>query len=395
MKKKHDDSLDSVLKSYRRRQQSGPFILWGLAATLLLVGIIVLVVWLTGPNKPKKMSLSLFATETPTPTLTSTPTMTPSPTSTATVTPTPTITLTPTPSAPFKYTIQEGESLATVAEQFNLGDNGILLILLLNPQIDPENPIVFVGQEITVPNPGMELPTATPIPPDLPRGTKVKYVVQMGDTLAVIAGKLNSTVEKIIEENDIENANEIFVGQVLVVPVNLVTPTPTRLPPTANPNDTPTPNAAFSPTPSGSAPCEYDENEDFVNALLPLINEARKNEGLPELTVNEKLSNAAMEHSIDMACNSLLSHTGSDGSTPKARVDAQNYKAALVIEDIYAQPPQYGGDAQAAFDWWMDDPPHRADLMNAEVTEIGIGYAYYQDSALGGYFTVVLAKPAP
>ncbi len=390
--KKNDDSLDSVLKSYRRRQQRGPFILWGLAATLILVGIIVLVIWLTGPNKPKKFSL--FATETPTPTQTNTPTMTPSPTSTATVTPTPTITLTPTPSAPFKYTIQEGESLAAVAEKFNLGSDGILLLLMLNPQIDSENPIVFVGQEITVPNPDMQLPTATPIPPDLPRGTKVKYIVQPGDTLALVAGKLNSTVDAILEENEIDNANEIFVGQVLTVPVNLVTPTPTRLPPTANPNETPTPSGNPSPTPAGGA-CAYTENEDFVNALLPLINNARREQGLPELHLNEKLSQAAMEHSIDMACNSLLSHTGSDGSSPPQRVEAHGYAASLVIEDIFAQPPQYGGDAQAAFDWWMDDPPHREDLLNADVTEIGIGYAYYEDSALGGYFTVLTAKPAP
>jgi LysM repeat protein len=82
----------------------------------------------------------------------------------------------------------------------------------------------------------MELPTATPIPPDLPRGTRIDYVVESGDSLALIASKFNSTEEAIlaIEENALEDPNAIFVGQLLVIPVNLVTPTATR-PPTSTP----------------------------------------------------------------------------------------------------------------------------------------------------------------
>jgi LysM repeat protein len=101
---------------------------------------------------------------------------------------------------------------------------------------------VYPGLEIIVPNPGMPFPTATPIPPDLPRGTKIDYVVQSGDSLANIASIFNSTVEAIIEENDLADPNAIYVGQLLVVPANLVTPTPT-LPPTSTPavSRTPTP----------------------------------------------------------------------------------------------------------------------------------------------------------
>lgn len=241
-------STRSVIESYRkRRQQNQVFFVWGGAGLLILIGIILLVIWLIGPSKPLS---GLFATETPTPTLTFTPTATNTPTETPTLTATFTETLTPTQSAPYLYIVQEGDFLATIAEQENLGPDGIALILLLNPYdpttgqgIDPTTQIVYPGQEILLPNPGMELPTSTPIPPDLARGTILTYSIQAGDTLAGIAALFNSTVDAIIEENELEDPNAIFVGQQLDIPVNLVTATAT-FPPTSTPL---TPSATSTP----------------------------------------------------------------------------------------------------------------------------------------------------
>ena len=243
-------STRNVIESYRkRRQKNQAFFVWGGATLLILVGIILLVIWLTGPSKPLT---GLFATETPTPTLTFTPTLTNTPTETPTITPTFTETPTATRSAPYTYIVQEGEFLATIVEKENLGDDGVALILLLNPYdeenftgIDPATQIVYPGQEILLPFPGMPLPTATPIPPDLARGTLVTYTIQAGDTLAGIAGLFNSTVDDIIEENSLADPNAIFVGQQLVIPVNLVTATAT-FPPTSTPL---TPVATATSTP--------------------------------------------------------------------------------------------------------------------------------------------------
>jgi len=224
----------------KRKKRGGPNFIYIIAGVLVLGGVILLIAWLTGSSKPLN---AFFATETPTSTLTFTPTNTlpptetPLPSSTATITPTATF------STISRYTVQVGDSLFSISEKYNLGDNGIPLILMLNSYsvdpttgipigIDPTTLNLIPGQAINLPYPGMPLPTTTPIPPNLARGTKLEYVVKFGDTLAGIASAYNSTADAIIKENNIKDPNAIQVGQLLIVPANIVTPTATR-PPTS------------------------------------------------------------------------------------------------------------------------------------------------------------------
>lgn len=383
-----------VINAYRkRRQQRGPFLVYG-AIALVVVGLIVIVISLMRPDQPLG---ALFATDTPTATLTSTPTITSTPTETATITPTPTETLTPTPSEPFPYTIIEGDSLDAIAQRFNLGDDGILLLLDQNPTILENDGIIFVGETILIPPPGTTRPTSTPISPELARGTRVEYRVLPGDTLAGIAARFNSLTEEITRVNNITDLNALQVGDILQIPVNLVTVTAT-LPPTSTPV-TPTvagqPTQAVSTAATGGAStsCQITGNATFVNELQTLINNARTSNGLSTLSVNQRLTAAAKAHADDMLCNNYLSHIGLDGSTPQTRVTAQGYTASLVIEDIYALHPAYGINAQSAFNWWMNDPAHRADILNANTTEFGIAYVSSESSLLGAYFVVVSARP--
>ena len=102
-------STGNILSSYRKkRQQSNVMFVYGAAGLLVLAGLALLIIWLTGPSKPLN---GLFATITPTPTRTSTPTLTSTPTDSPTVTSTATQTATVTPSTPQEYTVQEGELL--------------------------------------------------------------------------------------------------------------------------------------------------------------------------------------------------------------------------------------------------------------------------------------------
>jgi LysM repeat protein len=222
------ESAQNVIEAYRKKQQAArkaPLIV-GLAALFLVVGAGILIFWLLGSGMPT-ISLPFLATDTPTPTVTLTPTATATNTSTPTITPTetatPTITLTPTQSGPFIYQVEEGDSLWSIAAKFDVD----LLVLLTVNNLDPANPNIQIGDKLTIPGPDTQLPSATPLPTDMRRGTRIEYRVELGDSLLFIATKLNSTVEAIKEENDIENENSIFVGQILIVPVNLVTPVPT------------------------------------------------------------------------------------------------------------------------------------------------------------------------
>jgi LysM repeat protein len=242
-----------MISSYRKRQQVGPFVIWGLVVLLLVAGVILLVVWLVSGNGPKMPNITLFASETPTNTITPSPTNTSTLTPTATETSTPTQTLTPTPSEPFEYTVQEGEYLSTIAEKFNLGDFGLQKLYILNPEIDQTTSSVSIGQKIKIPNPDYQLPTRTPIPTNLAFGAKITYIIQYGDTIAAIAALFNSTFEDILKENKITDANKITAGQQITVRANLVTPTKPPNP-TITPGASPTSPSPFTPAPPGAGP---------------------------------------------------------------------------------------------------------------------------------------------
>jgi LysM repeat protein len=214
-----DENISDVILSYRRRRERViPLLLGGIAVVLLVVGGFMVILWLTGDNPPAVPGF--LASDTPQPTVTATQLP---PTNTATITLTSPPTETPTPSGPLTYVIEEGDSLSSIAEAFEL--DGIQLLMFVNDISNPDE--IYVGQEIIIPVEGTELPTATSLPATLLPGQKIVYRVQPGDTLVSIAAQFNSTAEAIAEENDIEDPNTIGVGQELIVPVNIATPTPT------------------------------------------------------------------------------------------------------------------------------------------------------------------------
>lgn len=248
--KARNDSPQNVIDSYRKRQQMMPFLIGGLAVLLVAVGVIILVVWLSGPDRP---AISLFASKTPTPTDTATPTpITPTATAslTPTVTDTPAPTDTATPSAPFEYTVKENDNCWQIAQTFNVE----LEILLALNNFGGGCPI-SPGDRILIPAPNTTLPTATLIPTDLPRGTRLDYIVRQGDTIQGIAAFFNTTVDSILADNKIkaEDANNIEVGQKLSIRYGLATATPTTRP-TSTSAVTATPPAAPESATATSAP---------------------------------------------------------------------------------------------------------------------------------------------
>jgi LysM repeat protein len=224
-----DPNAGDVIDSYRRRRNRLiPLIVGGMAVVLLVVGLFLVVLWLTGENPPAVPAF--LASRTPTPTVTPTP---PPPTETPTITNTPEPSLTPTASGPTEYTVEVNDTLFSIAEKFGVTMD---LLISFNGLTDPNN--IGVGSKLLIPPADSELPTETAVPTGLPRGSRIEYVVKTGDTLVSIAAKYNSTAEAIALENKVKVTDVLFVGTKLVVPVNIATPTPTVPGPVGSPTAT-------------------------------------------------------------------------------------------------------------------------------------------------------------
>lgn len=82
------------------------------------------------------------------------------------------------------------------------------------------------------------------------------HTVAAGDTLGIISGIYDVSIEDIMTANGMTDPNILAIGQVLIIPVNgLPEPTavPTNIPPTPTSNVPPTPIPAIEETPSSTA----------------------------------------------------------------------------------------------------------------------------------------------
>jgi uncharacterized protein YkwD len=133
--------------------------------------------------------------------------------------------------------------------------------------------------------------------------------------------------------------------------------------------------------------CTYTENPEYVQTLIDLINQARTDVGRAALTVNTDLTEAARRHSLDMACNNFMKHSGSDGSWTGDRVTDSGYMEPYYLEILAI------GLAQDAMNQWRIERNDWSAVLNSRVTEIGVGYVFSKFSAYGGYWTVVMGGP--
>jgi len=159
-----------------------------------------------------------------TPTVTSSPTITPSPTQTPTPTLTPMPLPTPTPLPPQPYTVQGGDTLLTIALEFDI------TVEELKAYNGLDSDFINEGQGLLIPPPTPTPgPTQTPQPND-PTGSAAPYLlhtVRSGDTLSTIAELYGVRVSDIRIANNIpENSETINVDQVLTIPQHAPTPQP-------------------------------------------------------------------------------------------------------------------------------------------------------------------------
>ncbi len=142
----------------------------------------------------------------------------------------------------FSYQIQWGDTLWGISRQF-----GTTVDTLVQVNNIPNPNLIFAGQYLQIPDGTVTAVSPTIIPPTVPPGTTT-YVVQSGDTLSAIARRFGTTVNAIVQANNLPNPNLIFPGQVLIIPVGSGTPVPT-----ATPGPSPTPGPTSTPPPTNFA----------------------------------------------------------------------------------------------------------------------------------------------
>ncbi|KAJ0397012.1 hypothetical protein P43SY_003956 [Pythium insidiosum] len=84
------------------------------------------------------------------------------------------------------------------------------------------------------------------------------------------------------------------------------------------------------------------DTADWRGEILTAVNLERAKAGLPALCLS-----------------SSMSHTGSEGSTPQARIDAEGFQWSAIAENI-AEGQISVSDVMSS---WMNSPGHRANIL--------------------------------
>ncbi len=279
-----------------------------------------------------------------------------------------------------EHTVRSGDTLLALALAY---DVPMAAIQLQNGLGD--STVVRVGQVLQIPPPtGWE--DATPF--------WVLHIVQAGETLTGLARRYDLSVGDIQTVNGLVDADQLAVGEALILPLDspalVQASTPPPPPPTETPistvTSTPSSTGVLSPTllPTLPPTLPTDVPPSPVPAAPPadlaawpaevfrLINETRGQYGLPPLAYNTTLASVAQAHANDCQQRGWGSHTGSDGSTVKERMERAGY-IPLRWSECWA----YTRSPQRAMEMWMDetppDDPHRRTILSPWLTEVGIG----------------------
>ncbi len=110
--------------------------------------------------------------------------------------------------------------------------------------------------------------------------------------------------------------------------------------------------------------------------VVELVNSrTRPGRVAPRLQISSQLTSAAQGHSADMALNDYFSHTSLDGRSPWDRIRAEGYNFWSAAENIAAGYPTPTSVVAA----WMESDGHRANILNCDLEDIGVGYFYLAD----------------
>ena len=128
---------------------------------------------------------------------------------------------------------------------------------------------------------------------------------------------------------------------------------------------------------------------EWERLVLDLTNEYRVSHGLPMLIWDDTLAYAARLHSADMAYNNFIAHEGSDGSDIGERITRAGWEWGIVKENVAVG--QY--TPQMVVEGWIDSPGHRVNILSEDVTYLGVGFYFLEDSRFHFHWTQKFGAP--
>ena len=109
---------------------------------------------------------------------------------------------------------------------------------------------------------------------------------------------------------------------------------------------------------------------EYIIKVIELTNAERAKYKLLPLKLSDALCKSAQEHADDMYINNYFSHVSQDGRTMSDRIAkyclSYNYKGENIAMG-YSSP-------ETVVEGWMNSDGHKANILNTNYTEIGIGY---------------------
>lgn len=129
--------------------------------------------------------------------------------------------------------------------------------------------------------------------------------------------------------------------------------------------------------------------DDTATQLLDLLNDARRRAGLRPLDPHPTLAQVARAHCDDMAAHRFVAHTSPTTGSPADRLRAAGFLTARSMENVAR-----GYAAREIHDGLMASPGHRANILNDDVTHVGIGVTRETTANPGLLVTQVFAEVA-
>ncbi|APU17116.1 Cysteine-rich secretory protein family [Actinoalloteichus sp. GBA129-24] len=115
---------------------------------------------------------------------------------------------------------------------------------------------------------------------------------------------------------------------------------------------------------------------------MTLANQARAEAGCGELRFDDRLFTAAQNHSSDMASRDYFSHESPEGTSFVDRAIAAGHPSPAA-ENI----AMGARTADQVMRMWLDSPGHRGNILNCDLTTIGVGL-----DTDGWYWTQVFGR---